>query len=422
MEKLTVFLYRNILNKKIYDEFNEVLGILKDIYVTTDDGYPKFIGYKVKTESGICNYEFRNIEFLSRDNGKIIIKIKGSKEILARSYSYLLSENLLNKKIVDINGKKVIRVDDLRIVELAGEYRIVAVESGKIVRFRRYGLESLAKFLSNIFKGKFEEKVVVWDDVASLEMCNDNNLKLSISYKKLEKLHPADLADILEELDSKSRTKVLENLNEDLAADTLEEIDPEFQGSIMRELSQSKTAELFENIPNDEIADILDDLNEEEREKVLMSLETDDAEEIKELLSYEDESVGSIMNKDFISFNIELSVGETLELLRELNADEEVMNYVYITDNNDRLKGVVTLRDLILNQEKEKITNIMHTLGINVKIDNNIGEAAEIAIKYDLISIPVVDYEEKLVGIVLIHDILDELLPHSWKKKFKKAN
>lgn len=98
------------------------------------------------------------------------------------------------------------------------------------------------------------------------------------------------------------------------------------------------------------------------------------------------------------------------------------MNYVYITDNNDRLKGVVTLRDLILNQEKEKITNIMHTLGINVKIDNNIGEAAEIAIKYDLISIPVVDYEEKLVGIVLIHDILDELLPHSWKKKFKKAN
>ena len=147
MEKLTVFLYRNILNKKIYDEFNEVLGILKDIYVTTDDGYPKFIGYKVKTESGICNYEFRNIEFLSRDNGKIIIKIKGSKEILARSYSYLLSENLLNKKIVDINGKKVIRVDDLRIVELAGEYRIVAVESGKIVRFRRYGLESLAKFL-----------------------------------------------------------------------------------------------------------------------------------------------------------------------------------------------------------------------------------------------------------------------------------
>lgn len=128
---------------------------------------------------------------------------------------------------------------------MAGEYRIVAVESGKIVRFRRYGLESLAKFLSNIFKGKFEEKVVVWDDVASLEMCNDNNLKLSISYKKLEKLHPADLADILEELDSKSRTKVLENLNEDLAADTLEEIDPEFQGSIIRELSQSKTAELL---------------------------------------------------------------------------------------------------------------------------------------------------------------------------------
>lgn len=405
----------------MYDEFDDVLGILKDVYVTTEDGYPRIIGYKVKTEGGIFDYEFRSIEFYARDNGKVRIQTRGSKEILPRNYSYLLSENLLDKKIVDINGKKVVRVDDLRIVEIAAEYRIVAVETGELVKFRRKGIEPVGKILARVFRNRFEEKVLMWDDVESLEMSNDN-LKLSVTYKKLQTLHPADLADIIEDLDETSRKKVFESLDEDLAADTLEEIEPEVQGSIIRDLSQSRTAELFENIPNDEIADILDELNEEDREKVLISLESEDAEEVKELLAYEDEAVGSIMNKDLIAFNLDISVSETIELLRELEADEEVMYYVYITDESDRLKGVVTLRDLILNKPETKLKEIMHTSAISVKHDSNIEDAAEKATKYDLLSIPVVDYDEKLLGAVLIHDIVDELLPPSMRKKFKKAN
>lgn len=252
MNKLTMFLYSNIINKKIYDEFNEVLGVLKDVYVTTEDGYPRIIGYKVKRDGVIFDYEFKNIDFYQKDNGKFKIQIRGSREILPRNYSYLLSQNLLDRKIVDINGKKVVKVDDLRIVKIAGEFRVIAVETGKIVKFRRNGLEGLGKLLAKVFKEKFQEKVIMWEDVESLEMINDN-LKLAIPYKKLQKLHPADLADILEELDAINRKKVFDSLDEDLAADTLEEIEPEVQSSIIKGLSHSKTAELFENIPNDEI-------------------------------------------------------------------------------------------------------------------------------------------------------------------------
>lgn len=106
MNKLTMFLYSNIINKKIYDEFNEVLGVLKDVYVTTEDGYPRIIGYKVKRDGVIFDYEFKNIDFYQKDNGKFKIQIRGSREILPRNYSYLLSQNLLDRKIVDINGKK----------------------------------------------------------------------------------------------------------------------------------------------------------------------------------------------------------------------------------------------------------------------------------------------------------------------------
>ena len=156
------------------------------------------------------------------------------------------------------------------------------------------------------------------------------------------------------------------------------------------------------------------------REKVLIALENEDAEEVKELMGYSDESVGSIMNKDFISFNLDLTVKETIELLRELDADEEVMYYVYITDEEDRLNGVVTLRDLIMNEENKRLKEIMHTSSISVNIDSTIEDAIEKSTKYDLISIPVVDYEEKLVGMVLIHDIVDELIPNNLKRKFKK--
>ncbi|GIM29411.1 membrane protein [Clostridium polyendosporum] len=420
MKKLSMFLYSSILNKKIYDEFDEVLGILKDVYVTTEDGYPRIIGYKVKTDGIIFDYEFRNIVIYVNDNNKIRIQTRGSKEIIPRKYTYLLYQHLMDKKIVDINDKKVVRVNDLRIAEIAGEYRVVAVETGDLARYRRMGIENLAKICFKVLRKEAKDTVLMWDDVETLEMVNDN-LKISVPYKKLSTLHPADLADILEELDDKQRRQIFETLDEDLVADTLEEIEPEFKGAIIRDLSESKAAEILENMPNDEIADLLDELDDEEREKILITLESEDAEEVKELLGYEDETVGSIMNKDFISFNIDVTVGETIDLIREIQPDEEVMYYVYITDEEEKLQGVVSLRDLIMHNSSAKLKDIMNTSIIKIKYDMSIDNAIELATKYDLLSIPVVDDEDKLVGIVLIHDIIDEYLLPSWKKKYKKA-
>ena len=282
------------------------------------------------------------------------------------------------------------------------------------------GLGWVAKFIYKILRKSYEDTVLMWDDVESLEMIN-NDLKLQIPYQKLSKLHPADLADILEELDSKSRKQVFESLDEDLAADALEELDQEYKGKIIKELSESKAAELLENMPSDEIADLLDELDEEEREKILVNLEKEDAEEVKELLEYEDESVGSIMAKDFISLNLDITVKETVDILKEMEPDEEDMYYIYITDNEDKVQGIISLRDLILSPGENKLRDIMDTNFEYLRNYDNIEEAIELTTKYDLLSIPVVDEEEKLVGIVIIHDIIDEYLHPSWKKKNRKA-
>ena len=419
MKKLSVFLYTNILGKKIYDEFDESIGELKDIYVTTEDGYPRVIGYKVKRDGSTFHYEFRTINCYQQDGNRIKIVTRGSKEILPGTYSYLLSENLLDKKIVDINGKQVVRVDDLRIAEIAGEYRVIAVETGPFARFRRLNCAKLGSFIYKILRKDYEDRVLMWDDVESLEMVN-NNLQISVPYKKLSTLHPADLADILENLDASSRKQVFESLDEDLAADTLEEIEPEYKGSIIKELSETKAAELLEIMSNDEIADVLDELDDEEREKILVNLEKEDADEVKEILEYEDEAVGSIMSTDFISFNLDITVGEIIDILREMEELEEDELYrIYITDEEDSVIGSITPADLILNKPEVKVKDIM-TEDIDViRNDVDINEAIELIAKYDLLTIPVIDEENKLIGAVNTHDIIDEILYPIWKKKIR---
>lgn len=416
MKKMVVFLYTSILGKRVYDEFDESLGEIKDIYVTTEEGYPRIIGYKIKRDGSIFHYEFRSINFYQQDN-RIKIVTRGSKEILPRTYSYLLSQHLLDKKIVDINGKQVVRVDDLRIAEIAGEYRVIAVETGPMARFRRINCANFGAFIYKMLGKDYEDRVLMWDDVESLEMV-DNNLKISVPYKKLSTLHPADLADILEKLDAGSRKQIFESLDEDLAADTLEEIEPEYKGSIIKDLSEVKAAELLENMPNDEIADILDELDDEEREKILVNLEKEDADEVKELLSYEEESVGSIMSTDFIAFNLDITIGEIIDILKEMEELEEDELYkIYITDEEDEVLGSISPMDLILKKPDVKVKDIMIENIHVIRHDMNVDEAIEIAAKYDLLSIPVIDEENKLIGAVDTHDLIDEILYPLWRKK-----
>lgn len=419
MKKLTSFFLSKVLYKKVYDEDNDCIGKIWDIYVTTEDNFPRAIGYKIKKNGEMFNYEFKNIEFIE-DGEKVAIKIRGGREIIPRTYSYLLSKHLLDKQIVDINGKKLVRVNDLRMAEMAGELKVVAVDTGVLALSRRLGVEGLVKGFLGFINKKTEDSIIFWDNVESLEMVNDN-LKLAVPYKKLSKLHPADLADILEDMDVNYRKKVFESLDEDFAADILEEIEPDIQADILENLSHDKRAEVLDSMPNDEIADILDEVDEETAERILMNMEKDDAEEVRSLMNYKDETVGSVMNKDFISFNINITIEETIALLRETKPEEEVLHYIYIVDEYEKLRGIVPLRDLIISDVKTKLMDIMYDKVISVKDSDSLDEAIEASVKYNLITLPVVDSEEKLCGIVIMNDLIDDVLLPSWKRRFKKV-
>lgn len=419
MKKLNSFYLSEVLHKNVYDEYGDCIGKLCDIYVTTGDVYPKAIGYKVKKGGEVSHYEFRNIEFCEEDCHKYI-KVRMVKDIIPRAYSYLLSKHLLDKQIVDVNGKKVVKVNDLRIADICGEIRVIAVETGVIALSRRYKLDKIAKSVFKLFKKQPHDKVIMWDDVESLEMVDDG-LKISVPYKKISELHPADIADILEEVDLQYRNKIFESLDEHLAADTLEEIDPEIQADILESISQSKVVDILNNMSNDEIADVLEELDEEIAEKFLINLESEDEEQVRDLMRYEDEAVGSIMSTEYLSFNLNITAGETLELLRELKPENKISQYIYILDQNEALEGVISFNEIVFSDPELKLKDIMKREVIKLNDDETLESAITKFIKYDFITIPVVDEQEKFQGIVIINDIIEEVFSEQFKKKFKRA-
>ncbi|WP_291575330.1 magnesium transporter [Clostridium sp. UBA4548] len=420
MERLREFHLSNLLNKYVYDEFEDCIGKLQDIYVTTEGGYPRAIGYQIRKGRDIYNFEFRDID-VYKHNGNHLIKVRQVKDIIPRKYSYLLSKNLLNKQIVDINGKKIVKVTDLKLVKCNDEIKVVEVESGVLATARKLGFENGVKRLYSLFGKDPKENVVTWESVQSLEM-TEHSLQLTTPYNKLSQLHPADIAEIIADLSPEDRVKVIEGLDNDLAADTLEELDKEIQQEILTLLSESKAREILDLVPNDEIADILDELDEEIANKVLININDEDENEIRDLMKYEDEVVGSIMNPDFISFNIDITVAETMNILRELKPEDEVSHYIYIIDKDEKLQGFVSLRDLILSEPDSKLKSIMNTKVFKVRDTDEIEKAIGLAVKYDLYSLPVVDEEEKVCGVAVMNDIIDELLSPSWKRKIRRSS
>lgn len=418
MEKLSEFYLSSILNKWVYDELNYCIGKLEDIYVTTDQGYPRAIGYKIKNGREIENFEFRNID-VYKDDGKCIIRVVQVKDIIPRKYSYLLSKNLLDKDIVDINGKKIVRVVDLKMVKSNGYLTVVGVESGTLAIARKLKIENQIKNIYSLFNKTPKENLISWESVQSLEMV-DSSLKLTTPYNKLSKLHPADIAKIIEDLSLEDRVKVIDGLDITLASDTLEEMEHDMIKDILKNLSEDKAKKILDILPNDEIANILDDMDEETTNRVLVNLDDDDENEIRDLMKYEDEVVGNIMNTDFISFNIDITIEETINVLRELKPEEEVAHYIYIIDKNEKLQGVVSLIDLVIAEPKDKLKSIMNIETFKVLDTDEIDAAIATAVKYDLYSVPVVDEEDKLCGVAVMGDIIDQILSPSWKRRIKK--
>ena len=328
----------------------------------------------------------------------------------------LLKDVILDNQIVDINGLKVVRVNDVVLDKINSKLCIVAVDAGVKGLFRRLGLEKALKTISP----SMTDYCIPWHYVESLqpELCY---IHLKIPRQKLADLHPADIADILEELGHRERTMVMKSLDTETAAETLEEVAPEVQKSVVEGLKSEKAADIIESMAPDEAADLLKIVPEEKAEKLLDLMEADKAADVRALLAYPEKSAGGIMTTEYVAVSKDLSVEETFSTLRGIAHDCETIYYVYMIDEEGHLIGTISLRDLLISNPSVKLSDIMTTKVERVTVNTALEHVANLMAKYDLLTLPVVDDENHLKGIVTIDDALDMIMPENWKKQIPRT-
>jgi magnesium transporter len=237
---------------------------------------------------------------------------------------------------------------------------------------------------------------------------------------KIIDLHPADLAEILSDLSRVESSKLLESLDIETLADTLEEVEPEFQASLVERMDDEKVADVLEEMAPDEAADLLAELGEDRSEELLSLMENDEAEDVRKLLAYPEESAGGIMTTEFIAIPANLTAKQALAHLREVANEAETIFYIYVTDEEDRLKGVFSLQDLVLAQPSALVDEFMHHRVVSVNLTETQDEIAQAVAKYNLLAVPVVDDEGRIHGIVTADDALDKIIPTAWKKRLPR--
>lgn len=416
MTSLTTFYLSGIIGKEAFGADGDAVGVIKDLLINAapsgqnDPNQQLVIGIKLKVRKEIKYFSFTTFRVVkAREMISVTCSdvIELSNEEI--SNGMLLVENVLDKQIVDLNGRKLVRVNDVRLATLPTGTFVVAVDIGMEGLLRRIGLQGYLKRALSLSGIKIPSKLILWDEVQAIDYSN-LNIRLSKSYAKLHTLHPSDIADILEDLGKKSSTSVFSALDEEKAADVLEEMETQTQIHIIESLPVNKVADVLEKMPADEVADILDEIEDEKAEMLLKEMDSESSQEVRELLEYPDNSAGGLMTTDVLSFKSELTVEDIIRELRIKKPEPSELYALFVTEKNDELVGTFDLRDLIVAQPETTISEIMKTEPVYLYDYQKIDDIAETISKYNLLAVPVVDQNNLLQGMVVVDDVVEDLI------------
>jgi magnesium transporter len=409
----------DVFKKPVLDQTGEEIGKLKDLTVGLGDPFPAVTTLVIlsKKQTFLINWNQVNLF-----NKRVISANVLRKDLQAADPApsdVLICRDLLDKQIVDINGAKLVRVNDLRLGDVSGKICLVAVDIGLRGILRRLGIEAQGERFLSLFRYRMPNTLIGWHYLQAVEP-KLSRLTLTISRQKASKLHPADLAEIISEVSQKERSAIFGTLDVETAAEALHELEPSVQADIIDDMSKEKASDILEQMPPDEAADVLGDLPENKAKELIGLMEKEEAEEVQELLEHEEDSAGGLMTTEYVAFPPDMTVEDAIRELRLEAPDVETVYYLYILDDGERLLGVVTLKDLILARPETLIQDIMRSPVKTLSLDTAQKDVAEFISKYNLLAAPVVDENSVLRGIVTVDDVVDFLLPPASRKRRRK--
>lgn len=410
----------SLLGKTVADVDGQPVGRLTDVLASTrgELAHPEVTAIAVKRAKDTLLIPFATVAVLIAPAVPLAHRIADIVPYVPGEHDLYLARDVLDKQIIDTNGVRVVRVNDLELARINHHFFVANVDIGYMGIYRRLGLPKLAEKALHRFTGKHSPSTISWEDVELLP--GGQPMRLKVPSDKISDLHPADIAEILSDLNRAESSKFLESLDIETLADTLEEVEPEFQASLVEEMPDEKVADILEEMSPDEAADLLAELPENRSQDLLNLMEREDADDVRKLLTYPEDTAGGIMTTEYVAISPDLTAEQVLTVLRGSPAEAETIFYVYVTEKDNRLVGVFSLSDLVLAKPETPVAQFMHSRMVSVRLDESQDDVAQVIAKYNLLAVPVVDEHERIHGIVTADDALDKIIPTKWKKRLPR--
>lgn len=406
-----------ILKRPVFDARNEKIASISDVLVKYGvDEYPPVIGLVAKFGRRNFFIPRRNISTLGEHGAKMSSAKLDLTPFERRGGEVLLGKDVLDNQLIDVDGKRVVRVNDVQLIDAGDFWRV----SGADVSLQGF----LRRLMPKGFYGSDRPvEVIDWADVGYLATDTATvTVQLKSSKDKLSRLHPVEIAQLAETLSPIHRTEVVESLDNEFAADTLEEMSTEAQARILEDMDGERAADILEEMSPDDAVDVLGELSDEKAEELFNLMENEEKADVAELMHFEHDTAGGLMTTEFIVFPKSLTVGQTIARLREMAETPNMIYYLYVVEeeNSWKLVGLISLRSLILADPALALADVMRDKFQFAHPSDSAENVAQTISEYNLLALPVIDDEGDIAGIVTVDDAMEILLPKNLQRRLPR--
>ncbi|MBV9925396.1 MAG: CBS domain-containing protein [Acidobacteria bacterium] len=404
-----------VLGRPIREVEGERVATLKDVIVRLGSDHPPVTGLVARYRRRDFFVPRARVARINVDGVRLNSDILDLRRFARREGEVLLARDVLDKQLIDVDGKRVVRVNDVQLIETGGEWLVTGADVTFAGLWRRLTPH-------NFIGTNRPVEVIDWADVGYLAT-DAAAVQLKSSRDKLARLHPVEIARLTEALSRHHGSEVIEALDDETAAETLEEMHAEDQARIIGEMEEERAADILEHMSPDEAADVLGDLPEEQAQDLLERMEHEEKADVQELLPYEDDEAGGLMTTEFVVLPKHLTAGEALARIREMAETPNMIYYLYVVEEEGswRLCGVIALRSLILADPSAPLSEVMRDEFQFARPRDPARDVAETIAEYNLLALPVVDDTGEIAGIVTVDDAMEYLLPKDWRPRLPRV-
>lgn len=421
--------FSDILKKDILDADGKFLGRAWDVSVALSEVYPK--SDELIIRKGFLKRLYAVIPWakISSIEDDIILSIKDRDlkfEPTVKDYEFLLKRDILDQQVVDTYNRKVIRVNDIHLLRVNHELMVAHVDIGLRGLVRRLGwdreVDLFVKLINKNSKYLKKQDLVSWKYIQPVSINPASmTMKLSVSQKQLLSIPPADLSEIMMDLNFNQRMALFRALDIKTKAKIFENMEFDDQKAILKELDKKEAAQILSNMFSDEATDLLEKLPRDSVENLLTLMESNRAKKLSTLLGYSSNSAGGLMTTEYISLPETMTVESALKYIKSETREFETVPYIYLVNDKNHLKGITTVRRLLFAEPNDTVSKTMFPRIIYVYLNHSVKEVAYIMDKYKTSSIPVIDENRVLHGIITMDDILSQVIAIAWRKRPRRA-